>query len=465
MALQRFSLPEVLAVAKIHPFYCSDVKYPPDADEVQAACEQAVKGATEVDLRTQPLLHKGTIYQRVERLTHDMSTKNVYRKSSYVTVTGGGSGGAPMIFALEGHENRRQRMQMGDLIRICSIASPTDWVLSLHMSGGLYRSLDLITEIIENSRATVLSVGNNMPLDEVVDVLGHSHANVITGDSSQIVQLVRYISTLPSQAQQRLRLDKIIYTSEPLTGTQRAFIYTTLGDVKICSFMGSAEVGPWAVSHPDLGGEGGLADSSTRDFVFDTRSMIIEILPLTASEATDSPSGPDPLPLGERGIIVQTSLQRLRNPLVRYITGDIGSLHQLTPSARALIPETDRQYLRVLRMHGRDRRFGFKWYGTYFEFENLKALMLAEECGILQWQVILDQLKSSPQPTLEVRLLRASPQADILSDEALIRRLWTFFLVLPENKDLFRVEFVKDLSGFERSATGSKVIQFLDKLH
>ncbi|KAE8154621.1 hypothetical protein BDV25DRAFT_135789 [Aspergillus avenaceus] len=464
MARQRYSLLEILAVAELHPFYHPDEKYPPDAVAIQAACERACS-RVQADLRTQPVLHKCTLYKVIERLTQDMSLDNVYRKGSYVSATGGGSGGFPMIFAVDALENRQQRMRMGELIRLCGITSPADWVLSLHMSGDLYRSLDLTTETLENSGATVLSAGSNMALQDVVDVLGHYHVNALTGDPNQIVQLVHYISTLPSHVQQRLRLEKIIYTSESLTGPQRAFILTILGDVKIFSFMGSAEAGPWAVSHPDLLGDGIIPESNTVDFVFDIRSMIIEILPLTASETENCSSGPDPLPLGEPGLIVQTSLQRLRNPLVRYISGDIGSLHPLSPSALALIPETDRDYLRVIRMHGRDRRFSFEWFGAYYEFETMKAFMLTEQFGILQWQVILDQLPSSTEATLEVRLLRASPRAGILSDEALIRRLWAFFIVLPRDKHLFQVIFAKDLNGFERSATGAKVIHFVDRLH
>ncbi|GAB1205102.1 hypothetical protein APSETT445_003771 [Aspergillus pseudonomiae] len=156
-------------------------------------------------------------------------------------------------------------------------------------------------------------------------------------------------------------------------------------------------------------------------------------------------------------IIIQTSLRRLRNPLVRYITGDLGSLHPLPEMANAVVPESERQYLRVLWMQGRDRRFSFKWDGAYFECEKLKALVQAEECGILQWQVLLGQLDSSPQATLEVRLLRAPPRPDVLVEEQLVKRLRTFFFVLPETEHVFRIVFVKDLDGFERSSTAGKL--------
>ncbi|THC96580.1 hypothetical protein EYZ11_003920 [Aspergillus tanneri] len=441
MAGERFCLAEVLAVAKMHPFYNPEIQYPPDANAIRAAREWIVGNAPEADIRAQPLLQKNDIYKAVERMMHDMSPENVYRQSSYMSITGGGSGGLPMMFAVDVHENRRQRLQMGELLRT---------------------SLDLTTEVMENAGATVLSGGNYMALEEVVDSLAHYHVNALTGDASQIIQMVNYISTLLPEKRNQINLTKIIYTSEPLTGTQRALIRATLGDVKICSIMGSAEAGPWALSTPDLVSEENLS-GSTMDFIFDTRSIMIEILSPTALD--DQDSSPEPLPLGETGIIVQTSLQRLRNPLVRYITGDIGSLHPLPESASVLIPKSEREFLRVLRMRGRDRRFSFKWYGAYFEFDNMKTIMQAEDSGILQWQVILDQLESSLQPTLEVRMLRAPPCAEILSEEEVIKTLRTFFLVLPENEHFFRIVFVKDLSGFERSSTGGKVINFIDRLH
>lgn len=52
-----FSLADVLAVAKIHPFYTSDAQYPPDADAMHKSRARAALSAA-VDLKTQPLLRK-----------------------------------------------------------------------------------------------------------------------------------------------------------------------------------------------------------------------------------------------------------------------------------------------------------------------------------------------------------------------------------------------------------------------
>ncbi|CAI7633957.1 unnamed protein product [Penicillium glandicola] len=459
MATESYQLAEVLAVAKIHPFYNPELVYPADAEMIQRLRESIDKKVKPA-LQEQPLLNKKTLYKVIERLVHDMDPLNTYRQSSYMSITGGGSGGIPMMFAVDVQENRRQRAQMGNFIKLCGVIEPKDWVLSVHLAGGFYRSLDLTTEIMENAGATILSAGSYMPPTEVAKSLADYHVNVLTGDGSQVVQIVHHISMLPQDYRDRINLNKIIYTSEPLTSSQRVFIQTILSGVKIFSVLGSSEAGPWAISSPDLTGEQSLTGRST-DFVFDTRSMLIEIVSPSDLDGASQPD-PNPIPLGGPGLVVQTSLQRLRNPLVRYNTGDIGSVHPLPEMAAAMVPEADREHLRVLRMYGRDHRFSFKWYGAYFEFDKIGSLMQAEECGILQWQIILDRLETTPQSTLEIRLLKR-PQGGCISNEDLKHRLEAFFLIFPENEHLARIVFVDDLEGFERSATARKVIKFVDR--
>ncbi|KAF7904799.1 hypothetical protein EAF00_002133 [Botryotinia globosa] len=463
MVKGTYSLAEVLAVAKNHPFYNENVLYPADSQTVTKFQDSARSKEKELDFQQQPLLDKKILYKSIERLTHDVDPRNTYRYGSYMSITGGGSGAIPMMFAVDVHENRRQRARMGDLLRICGVIESKDLVLSTHLAGGFYRSLDLTTEIIENAGGTVLSAGAYMPPAEVVQSLANYHVNALTGDGSQIVQTVQHISMMAKEDRERVVLNKIIYTSEPLTGPQRVFIKSVLGDVMIFSIMGSAEAGPWAISSPKLTGEQNVTEITT-DFIFDTRSMLLEIFPTSVSDDI-APLVSKCLPQGEKGLIVQTSLQRLRNPLVRYITGDIGSIHPLPDTAPVVDPEFDRKFLRILRMQGRDHRFSFKWYAAYFEFQRIEAFMRERQYGILQWQIILDRLDDTPQASLEIRLLRSPPRDDIFSVQTLTERLESFFLIIPENKHLARIVFLDNLDGFERSITAGKVIKFVDRWH
>ncbi|KAF3403588.1 hypothetical protein F1880_009532 [Penicillium rolfsii] len=359
MASDPYQLSEILAIANIHPFYVPDIKYPPEEETIKAVREQVKRNGTKVDLSSQSLLQKKDLYRVIDRLVNDLSLQNTYRRSCYTSTTGGGSGGTPLFFATNVHENRRHRAQFGSFLRETGIVKETDWILTTHFVGHLYRSMDLIAEICENAGATVLCGGPYMSKSEVASALSDYHVNVLAAESSQIINIVQYLSTLSHEERDRVHIEKIIYTSEMLTPAQRSFVKEVMGAVKIYSIYGSAEAGPWAVGNPEI--SQGQDFEPTEDFIFDTRSMIVEILDPSVVGSGSLPTSTTTLmPDGELGIIVQTSLHRLRNPLVRYITGDLGSIHPLPASARSKIPEADWEFLRILRLYDRDPRFSFE---------------------------------------------------------------------------------------------------------
>ncbi|KAM5343715.1 hypothetical protein ACJ41O_012252 [Fusarium nematophilum] len=453
-----YSLAEVLAVAKIHPFY-SNAEYPPDDDVLLATREQAALVSAQADLKTQPVLRKRDLYAVIERLVSDSNPNNTYRHNVYTSITGGGSNSKALFFATDALENRRHRAYFGQFLRNTGLIKRGDWVLTTHWGGELYRSLDLTLEIMENAGASVLAAGNHMPLAKVVRLLKEFHVNVLTGDGSQIVHVVRYISTL-SEGRDQIKLDKIIYSSENLTAAQRSYIHSVLGPVKISSVLGSAEAGPYGASSPDLTPSDPTA--SHADFVIDARMTLIEILPLSFVEGDHVP---DPLPEGQTGIIAQTSLSRLRNPVVRYLTGDVGSLHPLPAQARALIPEAHWPYLRLLRLYGRDSRFSFDFDGAYIELDRLSKLLADADLGILQWQAILDKMESSVESSLEIRLLCSQRNEDLLPEQAVADRIKSFFCVYHQNQHRFKLTFLDEISGFELSQTGRKVMKFVNRFN
>ena len=72
-------------------------------------------------------------------------------------------------------------------------------------------------EILENAGASVLGAGNHMEPGEVTSALASCRVNVLAGDGSQVLRIIRHISTLAAEERRQIRLDKILYTSEPLT--------------------------------------------------------------------------------------------------------------------------------------------------------------------------------------------------------------------------------------------------------
>ncbi|KAF4434837.1 hypothetical protein FACUT_7497 [Fusarium acutatum] len=453
-----YSLADVLAVARVHPFYCS-TQYPPDADAIQRAREEAALKYERPDLKSWPLLRKTDLYTVIERLINDTDARNTYRHNVYTSVTGGGGGvSRPLFYATDALENRRHRALWGEFLKKTGIIERGDWVLSTHHGGNLYRSLDLTLETMENAGASVLAAGHQCPPATVVQILQDFNVNVLAGDSSQIISIVHQISTVPD-IKNKIKIGKVIYTSEGLSMMQRVQIYKVLAPVAIYSILGSAEAGPYGASSPFLVDFD--PSSNSNDFVIDTRMTIIEVLPLSCTE-NESDETPEPLPDGETGVIAQTVLTRLRHPVIRYITGDIGSLHSLPQKAVGRIAKHDLPHYRILRLRGRDHRFSFMWDGCDFQFDKLNTILSDPQSGVLLWQVILDKMQPSQEISLEIRLLSGQSSGDTVYLQTVLDRLKTCLDVNLSNEHKFKVTFVNNTLGFELSGTGRKVIRFVD---
>ncbi|KAK6510996.1 hypothetical protein TWF506_010082 [Arthrobotrys conoides] len=462
-----YSLKQVLAVAKVHPLYNQDIKYPPTQEEVIEIANSIDKNDTEgVNLSALPLATKELLYPTINRLWADTSPENPYRKSVYLSTTGGGSGGKPMLFATDVFENRRHRAAAGALVRTCGLIKPGDVVFSVHATGNLYRALDLMTDLFEMAGGAVLCGGLAMQGEIAVEHMINFNANVFAGDGSQVLAFANHVASLPAERRKQVKVDKIIYTSDALNADQRKVITSVLG-AKIYSVNGSCEAGAWSVANFSITGE---PEEDGVDFIYDTRMMVVEILPAELLDEAGAGQDIHPVPDGEKGIMVQTSLSRLRNPLIRYVTGDLASIRPLPATDE--IPQEVAQHLRVIRLYGRDRRFSFKFFGEYFEFHKVKSFIQGQKgWGVLQYQILLDNLPGTETLILTVRLYRSDPNAvqpgedALVSNEKIIEGLKLFFVVFEENGNVddFKVEFVKDLDGFERSKTGNKVMNFVDR--
>ena len=305
-----------------------------------------------------------------------------------------------------------------------------------------------------------------MPHEKSLAACTKYHVNVLTGDGACILNFAHYIATLPSSARCGLRITKIVYTCELMARSKREYLVSVFGPVAFSSMFASAETGPWALA--DFNATGEPDDDHAVDLLYDTRAMKVEVLALsseTMSSKSASPPGElEMVPEGSVGHLVLTSLQRVRNPLVRYISGDVGSLQPVPKSAEPRIDPESRRHMKVLRLYGRDQRFSFKWLGEYFEFEKLTRILQMEEWGILQWQIILEhstELEGSD--SLELRLMRRGVDERTIGDEELLKRLADVFFLTSLNEKLFRAVFLHDLQGFQRSETSSKIVRFIDK--
>ncbi|KAB8266480.1 hypothetical protein BDV30DRAFT_247982 [Aspergillus minisclerotigenes] len=458
-----YSLSDVLAIASAHPFY-SDVVYPPTREELPSVLAKARESGNG-ELLSFPLTHKEQLYSHIARLTLDKDPRNGYRLGTYISTTGGGSGGPPMVFATDSVETRKQRAAFGSFMRSCGVLGPGDWICTMHTAGHLYRALDLMAEVLEASGATVLCAGNEMPLEKVVQTITQFGVNAVAGDAGQLVQLAQYVIELPHAQKHALQtqINKALYTSEPMTPAQRSFLKSVFSNIAISSVIGSAEAGPWGVSTGEM--TESASQHNYEDFLYDDRLMHLEILHSSILDPDHTDNTPTaPVPDGGKGLMIQTSLQRLRNPLVRYICGDVASFQPLPASIQSQLTPEDASHFRVARVYGRDRTISFDWYGEYFEFPVVQRLFQTKSWGILQYQVIRRYREGDTQElsvVLEIRLLRDSGAGKI-SDLELTREIKMFFYVFKCNEELFELKLLPDSSGFMRSTTGRKVMNFVD---
>jgi phenylacetate-coenzyme A ligase PaaK-like adenylate-forming protein len=320
-----------------------------------------------------------------------------------------------------------------------------------------------MVDVVEYAGATALPAGHLLSFTELLEICRVFEPNVLTGDTTQIVNFASYIKS--KRDCDNIKIDKILFTSEPMNLIQRSYIDSVFSrdgnPIQIISVLGSAEAGVWAVA--DFSLTGPPNDEST-DFIFDSRHMIVECLPMDWDLSPENGNYPCARIEDKVGLIAITSLQRLRNPLVRYLTGDIGSIHQLSDVAFSKI-QGNTQHLRVLRLYGRDIRQSFTWEGEYFEFFILKKFLQNASWGILKWQVVLDYDISVPDSeSLEIRLIRTEMESNegLITKEELVTQLKTLFWVHAKNEALFYVDFCKP-EKFVRSATGNKVLMFIDQ--
>ena len=305
-----------------------------------------------------------------------------------------------------------------------------------------------------------------MPNEKSVEACIKYHINVLAGDSSQILNFAHYVASIPPCHRSNIQITKIIYTCEMLPRSRREYLVSIFGPVAFYSLFASAETGPWAVA--DFGLTGDRTNDDCADFIYDSRTMQVEVLSLSSAaikpESSSAPEETEMVAEGTAGHLVLTSLQRLRNPLVRYISGDIGSIHALPVSASSRLEPEMRASLKLLRLYGRDQRFSFKWLGEYWDFAELNRVMQTETLGILQWQIILrndDEWEGSD--CCEVRLLRRPLGEGTMGDTGLVGYFKGVFKLESMNERFLKVICVDQVEDLDRSPTSNKVIRFQDK--
>jgi hypothetical protein len=135
-------------------------------------------------------------------------------------------------------------------------------------------------------------VGHLATPSELVTFCKNFQPNVIFGDTSQIIHFATYVES--TSVRDSLCIDKILYTSESMMRLQRSYLDSVFSQSKekplgFHLLLVSAEMGIWTVGNFGLTGS---QEEDTADFIFDSRHMIVEVLPLDSQPTKGSTKHP-----------------------------------------------------------------------------------------------------------------------------------------------------------------------------
>ncbi|RPB27689.1 hypothetical protein L211DRAFT_834540 [Terfezia boudieri ATCC MYA-4762] len=445
---------------------------------------------SQLTLQSFSYLHKDHLIKCFQELR---DTDPTFLHSTYISPTGGTRSNATkhLYFFTSSAENRVQRALAATLFSTLKTIESSDIVINLHGALPMYRSQDLSGTLLDLCGATELSIGVNAEDADIAQIGRAFGANAITASSSRILQLARYVYSLRREGGEEkvgFKLKKVIFTSEPLSKAQEKFLNEALGTETVSSIYASAEAGPWVGTIPKrIAGDENTEETpgsvAPRSFVFDRRQIVVEVID-PDENVLDSSTNPPPE--GRKpsvGELVLTSLTRLKNPLVRYRTGDFGSLHSFSSLAGTEEILKDKpeatEYLCGITMHGRDANTSFFLDSDYINTIELDRRVFAEpEWDIVYWQVILyyltdEELKAArtarasadrnvnvSKEGVEFRVVRKSDQIPPVGYEERLERA-IVNRVISEGIKL-HVKVV-GYDGLEKGKMARKVIKIVDR--
>ncbi|KAF8429051.1 hypothetical protein EV426DRAFT_206840 [Tirmania nivea] len=478
--LSTYSLPTILSRAATHPIY-KPLLLNPSSDSI-----------SQLDLQAFSYTNKDHLIKYFQELC---DTDPTFLHSTYISPTGGTRSGATthLYFFTSSAENRAQRALVSTLLSTLKIMGTSDIIINLHGGVPMYRCQDLTGTLIDHCGATDLSIGSDAKDADIAQIGRRFGANMIAAPSSRLLQFARYVYGLRregGQEKEGLRLKKALFTSEPLSKAQEEFLKEALGVEAVSSIYGSAEAGPWGGTVPkkiagdEVIPEEALGTPAPRSFVFDRRQMVVEIIDLEEN-VLDASTNPHLKSEGGKpivGEIVLTSLTRFKNPLVRYRTGDFGSLHSISSLAgieEILKEKPDAaEYLCGITMHGRDANTSFFLDSDYINIIELDRRVFAKpEWDVVQWQVILYHLTDEeveaaraavadshgghiPMEGVEFRVVRKSDQSPPVGYEERLKQA----LVEQVIGDMVKLQInVVGYDGLEKGKMARKVIKIVDR--
>lgn len=249
-----------------------------------------------------PFLTKEEIYRNTPPEGTDLLTAPLAGSYAFAS---GGSTGAPKFGYYTYDEFDEIASMLREVYETAGVSSG-DTVANLFFAGSLWTSFLAATMALGKIGCVSLPIAGNAEMDLIVKYLSIFRPNVLIGSPSVLAQVAEACAdgVVPP-----LRVDRILYGGEHMSGSLRRFFEEKLGAKSVIS-AGYASV------------DGGVIGFQCRYCRGGAHHLLDRYQHL---EIVDEDSD-EPLPPGEEGEIVVTTLARRLMPVIRYRTGDRGRL-------------------------------------------------------------------------------------------------------------------------------------------
>jgi len=253
------------------------------------------------DLTLLPVLDKPALEANSLPGSRDLSSD---RPATGEVLRSGASTGAPRYIVYSRTDWENMISEALPLFRTLGLENGDRLINTLY-GGGLYGGLS--TTLCELSRMPLecYSTAQAISVETLLMLCDSFGANVLLGLPVLIMPLLR-------EAKQRrpgLRLEKVIYGGTPMTEADKQWLRSELGAQVVTSILAANDGAQLGYQCTEMGG--------TLHHICPDYNLI---------EVVDEQLRP--VPAGESGELLITSLQKFEGPLIRYRIGDVGRVFQ-----------------------------------------------------------------------------------------------------------------------------------------
>ncbi len=251
------------------------------------------------DLTLLPVLDKAGLEANSLPGSRGMSSD---RPATGEVLRSGASTGAPRYIVYSRADWENMISEALPLFRTLGLDNGDRLINTLY-GGGLYGGLS--TTLCELSRLPVecYSTAQAITVETLLMLCDSFGANVLLGLPVLIMPLLREAK----QRRPELRLEKVIYGGTPMTENDKQWLRTELGAKVVTSILAANDGAQLGYQCTEMGG--------TLHHICPDYNLI---------EVVDEQQRP--VPAGESGELLITSLQKFEGPLIRYRIGDVGRI-------------------------------------------------------------------------------------------------------------------------------------------